>query len=165
MTAARTGVEAPEPAVEHEPAAGLRRALLIVAGVIIVGTVAELAMQRHWTKPTQFVAWGSLLALAVGIGLVARPTPGRLRVARIIVLVVAVAALFGMWEHIEGNYDAGPLDAVYGEQWDGMSEASRWWVSFIQSVGPSPALAPGVLVIASLCIWFAARRHPVDDAH
>ena len=43
---------------------------------------------------------------------------------------------------------------------DTMSSTTRWWKAVTKSVGPSPMLAPAVLVQASLCLLFATRRHP-----
>jgi len=137
----------------------LRGGLLVIAALIVVGTALELAFREHWTQSVQLVAWASLAVLAVAIGLAWRGEDGRsARVARALALLVCAAAVFGVIEHVVGNYDAGPLDALYGEQWDTMSEAARWWASFRQAVGPSPALAPGVLVLAALCVWFATPR-------
>lgn len=143
--------------------AWLRRGLLGLAAFSVAGTAIELAMLRHWSEGTQLIAWGALAALALGIALALRASsPGTVRAARIIALVVCAAALFGAWEHIEGNYDVAPLDAEYGTRWDTMSEAARWWAAFTKSVGPSPALAPFVLAQAALCVLLACHRHPVD---
>ena len=139
----------------------LRRGLLVVATSIVAGTALELAFQHHWTKPMQLVAWAALALLGVAIVLASRGPDARTsRAIRAIAAVVCLAAALGVVQHVLGNYEAGPLDALYGEQWDSMSELNRWWVSFAQAVGPSPALAPGVLVLASLCLWFATPATP-----
>ncbi len=150
-----------ESAADRTTIARLRRGVLLIALAVIVGTVVELAMQKHWTQAVQLVAWVALAALLVAVVLLLRPpTPVTVRAARALAGVVCVTALFGVWEHIAGNYDAGPLDARYADTWDSMSEASRWWVSAIQAVGPSPALAPGVLVVAALCVLVASIGLP-----
>ncbi len=153
--------DAEVPAEEPALVAVLRRGLLGVAALSVTGTVIELAMLRHWTQASQVIAWGACAALLVAIALAARPaSPTVVRVARTIAFVVCVSAAFGVWEHVEGNYDAAPLDAEYGERWDSMSAAARWWAAFTKSVGPSPALAPLVLVQAALLILLALHRHP-----
>jgi hypothetical protein len=149
--------------VDDDPAtiARLRRGLLLIALATIVGTVVELAMQKHWTQPVQLVAWAALVALLVAVVLLLRPPSGAsVRAARALAGLVCVTALFGVLEHIDGNYEAGPLDARYADTWDAMSEVSRWWAATIQAVGPSPALAPGVLVLAALCVLVASIGLP-----
>jgi hypothetical protein len=148
-------------APEDATAGLLRRVLLGLAALTVLGTAIELVTLHHWEQATQLVAFACLLALAVPLALLAgRPSARAVRAARIVAGVVCVAAAFGMWEHVEGNYDAGPLDAVYGPDWETMSAASRWWAALVKTVGPSPALAPGVLVLASLCVLGATLRHP-----
>jgi len=134
----------------------LRLGLIAVAAITVFGTAVELAFQRHWTEPVQFVAWAALLALSVAIALLVRePDRRSVRAARAIVFVVGAAALLGFLEHVKGNYEAGPLDAVYGDQWNTLAMTSKFWLALTQGVGPSPALAPGVLVQAALCLWIA----------
>jgi len=147
-----------ETAREHR----LRQALLVIAALTIAGTAVELVVQHHWTKPTQLVAWLAVLALAIDeVWLIRAGTARDIKGVRVVAYVVMASAVLGMFLHVLGNYEAGPLDAVYGEKWDSMSELNRWWQSTIQAVGPSPALAPGTLIIAALCLLFAARDHPV----
>jgi len=141
----------------------LRRGFLIVAALIIAGTAVELATRQHWTEPVQLIAWAAVLLLVIALGLLHRPTSAKVRAVRIITIVVSVAALFGILEHVLGNYDAAPLDASYGEQWDTLGEPFKWWLALTQTVGPSPALAPGVLILAGLCLWFATVGQPASS--
>ena len=139
----------------------LRRGLLWVAALTTAGTGVELAVERHWTQPVQFVGWGAVGLLALALALLVRaPSRGRIRLARIIAAAVLFCAAWGVWEHVYSNYDAGPLDYRYGETWDSLSEASRWWLAITKTVGPSPPLAPGALSQASLCVLLATLRHP-----
>src|SRR6266496_2899663 len=142
----------------------LRRGLLWLAALTTIGLGVELAVERHWTQPLQFVAWGALGVLAVAIALAAwSPTGGRLRLARILAILVMLSAILGIWEHVEGNYDSGPLDFQYADTWDSLSETSRWWLALSKTVGPSPPLAPGALAQAGLCVLLATLRHPARD--
>jgi hypothetical protein len=139
----------------------LRRGLLWLGVLTIVGLSLELAMERHWTQPIQLVAWGALAAVAVAIGLLlGAPSRGRVRLARILAVVVVLSAVLGIWEHIEANYEAGPLDYQYANTWDDLPESTRWWLALSKAVGPSPPLAPGALAQASICVLLATLRHP-----
>lgn len=139
----------------------LRRGLLWLAGVTVAGISVELAVDRHWTQPSQLIAWGALAVVAVAIALVARkPSVARVRRARVLAVIVMLSAVVGIWEHVESNYDAGPLDFNYTDTWEGMPELSRWWLAATKSVGPSPPLAPGALAQAGLCVLLATLRHP-----
>jgi hypothetical protein len=143
----------------------LRRGLLWLAALTIGGIGVELALERHWTQPIQLVAWGALLVIAIAAVLVAwAPTRTNLRLAQILAVIVILSAAFGVWEHIEANYDAGPLDFHYTDTWDSMSEMSRWWLALSKTVGPSPPLAPGALAEAGLCVLLATLRHPALQA-
>jgi hypothetical protein len=132
-----------------------------VAALSVVGTGVELAMLRHWGTPLQVVPWFALAALAGGLGLMARPTPRSVRLARAIAVAVAATGAFGVVEHVVANYDAAPLDYRYGPRWAAMSAAGRWWAAATKAVGPAPPLAPAVLAWAALCLWFATHHHPV----
>ena len=79
---------------------------------------------------------------------------------RLIAVAVIAMAAFGIWEHIRANYNAGPLDFRYADHWATMSAADRWWKAATKGVGPSPILAPGILVQAALCTLAATFRHP-----
>ena len=139
----------------------LRRGLLWVAAITCVGIAVELAVDRHWTQPTQLVAWAALAVSAVAIVLVAAArSAAPVRLGRVLAVVVMLSALLGVWEHVESNYDAGDLDFEYASSWETLSEPMRWWLAATKTVGPSPPLAPGALAQASLCVLLATLRHP-----
>ena len=96
------------------------------------GIVVELAVERHWSQPSQQVAW----------------------------VAVMLSAVYGIWEHVDSNYDAGELDYRYADTWGSVPETTRWWLAVSKTVGPSPPLAPGALAQASLCVLLATLRHP-----
>lgn len=158
MTATTTASGA--PAAEATPSL-LRRGLLGLALLIVLGIALELITERHWTKPVQLIAWATLVLLVAAVGLLWRaPTAGRVRAAQILALIVIVSAVLGIWEHIEANHDAGPLDGRYAQTWDGLAPLSQWWLAARKAVGPSPPLAPGALAQAALCVLLATARHP-----
>jgi hypothetical protein len=139
----------------------LRRGLMALCGAGVVGTAVELAMLRHWTSWLQFVPWLALLPLGSALGfLAARPSRASVTLARGVALLVMVVAGFGIVEHVKANYDAGPLDRRYSARWETMSEPSRWWTAASGGVGPSPALAPGILGQAAVCLALATMHHP-----
>jgi hypothetical protein len=139
----------------------LRRGLLGLAGLTILGLAVELAVERHWTQPLQLVAWAALavggLAAALLLG---NPSRSRVRLAQILAIVVMLSALLGIWEHIEGNHDAGGLDRNYMDTWDDLPSTTQWWLAISKTVGPSPPLAPGALAQVGLCVLLATLRHP-----
>jgi hypothetical protein len=147
----------------------LRRGLLGLALVTTLALGLELAAERHWTRPSQLVAWAALAALLAAVGLAAgkpddgKPdasaaTPARVQLARLLAVLVVVSAVWGIWEHVASNYEAGELDQEYMLRWEGLPEASRWWLALSKTVGPSPPLAPGALAQAGACVLLATIR-------
>lgn len=129
--------------------------------VTTFGLVIELAAERHWTQPVQWIAWAALALTLAAIGLLqGRVSSGRVLAARVLAAAVVLSSLLGVWEHIESNYDAGELDQVYGPQWETLTASSRWWLAVTKSVGPSPPLAAGALAQAGACVLLATLRHP-----
>ena len=147
----------------------LRAALLLLAGLGVVGTAAELAMERHWQGPWQLLPWLSLgmIALALGVLLVRRTRPA-VRFARICAALVILTAAVGVWRHVQENYDTAPLDARYTDRWETMSNVQRWWEVGRGSVGPAPLLAPGVLLYIGVALAAATSGlgglpHPITE--
>jgi hypothetical protein len=139
----------------------LRRCFLALAAAGIAGTALELALSRHWTSAVQLIPWYALGALAFALGLlVVRPRRPAVLAVRVVAVAVVLTAAFGIFEHVLANYHAAPLDFRYTSKWPTMSASSRWWAAASESVGPSPTLAPGVLVQAAACLLFATLGHP-----
>lgn len=139
----------------------LRRGLLGLATLTILGITVELYTERHWTQRSQLIAWAALALTALAIALLlGQPSARRVRIAQTIAAIVVASAAVGVWQHIHANYEAGPLDRRYAQTWEGMSALSRWWLAARKGVGPSPPLAPGALAQAGLCVLLATVRHP-----
>jgi hypothetical protein len=68
--------------------------------------------------------------------------------------------VFGVYEHIASNYEAGPLDFRYADRWATMSMPARVWAAASGTVGPSPALAPATLALAGACLVLATIGLP-----
>ena len=142
-------------------APALRRGFLWLGAASLAGITVELAVERHWTQPIQFVAWVAVAIAAAALALAAwSRSRARLRVAQILAALVILSALIGIWEHVEANYEAGELDYRTADTWETMPEATRWWLAISKSIGPSPPLAPTALAEVSLCVLFATWRHP-----
>jgi hypothetical protein len=140
----------------------IRRGLLALAGAGVAGTAIELASLRHWKSFDQLIPWLVLGAAAVGIGaLWVKPSRLLVRAAHRTSLLTVLAAGLGIFEHVKGNYEAGPLDRVYGERWDAMSSVSRVWHAVDGSVGPSPLLAPGTLALIGMLVYLSTFDHPL----
>lgn len=138
----------------------LRRGLVALAGIATAGTAVELAMLRHWEGVAQKIPWVALAVLAVAVVLVARPTAGRVRAARVLAVVVALTGVIGFGQHVLANYDAAPLDFRYTDTWDKLPGYEQWWLAFSETVGPAPPMAPGVLAQAALALGLATLGHP-----
>jgi hypothetical protein len=148
----------PDPADAVRP---LRRGLLLLAGVGTMGTALELAALRHWDSTVQLVPWAALAVTAVAVAAMAvRPSARTVRAVRWVAVGLFLVAAFGTYEHVLSNYHVAPLDFRFAARWPTMSAPARWWAAASGAVGPSPALAPGVLAMSALCLLLACVRHP-----
>lgn len=150
-----------EETAPADVAGRLRLGLLGLASLGVLGTAVELATIRHWQTTEQLIPWVFLAIVTAAIAAVAwRPSAGRVRAAQVLAVATLAAGAYGVFEHVSSNLEAGPLDATYGPRWDTMSAASQWWAAASGGVGPSPTLAPAVLVQISLCLLLATLDHP-----
>ena len=102
------------PRAVTDDASVLRRSLVGLVLIAIVGLAAELLVERHWGTPVRLVPWFCLVALAyAALLLMRRPTAVAVRRARMLAGAVMVAAAVGVALHINENYVAGPLDQRY----------------------------------------------------
>lgn len=143
----------------------LRRGILGLAVLGIVGTSIELVFLRHWTEATQLIVWPAMLLLAVGVWIVARqPTRARIQWARRLAGVVLVVAALGVLIHVNANLEAAPLDADYEATWSTLPTIQQWWLAITGGVGPAPTLAPGALAEIALALLLATFAHPESRA-
>jgi hypothetical protein len=139
----------------------LRVGLLGLAALTIAGIGADLAVERHWSQPIQLVPWASLAVLAAAIVLLLRlHTRGSVHIARAAAVLVILASVIGVWQHVAANYAAGPLDIQYSNVWANLSELTRWWLAVTKSIGVAPPFAPGALAESAICVLLAT----VDDS-
>ncbi|MEQ4715551.1 hypothetical protein [Nonomuraea sp. B19D2] len=146
----------------------IRRALLALTAIGVLGAAFELTTEQHWKSAEQLIPWGALAFLGVAVLLMLVKDSLRLAAAvRLIALAVLVASAFGVYAHVAANYDAGPLDQRYATTWDALSAVTRWWYALTKAVGPAPPLAPGMLGQSALMLLLATllrHRPTANDA-
>jgi len=146
---------------EDPGSSALRRSVLLVTAVGILGLLAELLVERHWGTLIRYVPWLCLAALAWSVWRLWRgPSRRDVTTARVLAGASAIGGMVGIALHINENYAAGPLDQNYYLVWDSMSEAARWWAAFTKSLGPAPTFAPAALILLALLVIVATQRHP-----
>jgi hypothetical protein len=140
----------------------LRRGVLALAWLGLVGTTTELVFLRHWRSATQLVVWPFVVFLSVAAFLVSlRPSARSIVAVRWLAVAVVVASIVGIGLHVIENLDAGPLDRNYASIWSSMTPFDQWWAAITGGVGPAPVLAPGALAEISLALLLATVRHPL----
>jgi hypothetical protein len=103
----------------------LRKGVIALVGLGIVGMVIELLFLRHWGSAGQAIVWPALALMGAGLGTLAmRPSPRSIRAARAIAIGVSVIALVGIGFHVSENLTAGPLDRNFADIWASMGRSS-----------------------------------------
>lgn len=130
----------------------LRRALLALVALGMLGVGAELILLEHWEEWQQ---WSPLAALGVGLVsvAVAAAHPGRvtLRTLQVVMAVFVFLGVAGIVLHYRGN-------AAFELEMDpGLVGAQLFWESVR---GATPALAPSAMVYLGLLGMLATWRHP-----
>lgn len=154
-----------EQPAEADPRASdgaiLRRSLVALSVLSVVGTGVELLLLRHWDNGLELIPFASIGVLGIAIAiLVWAPNRRGVWVARGIAMAVAVSGATGVFIHVRSNYEAAPLDFRYADSWATTAEPIRWLLAATDTVGPSPTLAPAALTFAALALLAATLRHP-----
>jgi hypothetical protein len=84
-----------------------------------------------------------------------------IRVVRAIALITAISGLYGLFIHMQSNYNSAILDYRYTDRWPQMSLLSRLWAAGTGQVGPAPVMAPAVLSQVAISLALATFRHPL----
>ncbi|MFD1540940.1 hypothetical protein [Nonomuraea guangzhouensis] len=143
----------------------IRRGLLALVLISIMGAALELAAERHWQTLQQLLPWGALAVLTLALALLAVGRPqGAVTTVRVLALAVLLVAAFGVYAHVSANYDAGLLDQRYADTWDALSPLTRWWYAVSKSVGAAPPLAPGMLAQSALLLLLATLTRTRTNA-
>ncbi len=139
----------------------IRRGVIGLAALGVVGTTIELVFLRHWQGATQLLVWPAMVGLGAALLVVVRdPSARAIRAVRAVTAIVAAVAVIGVAIHVNANLNAGPLDRHFATTWDSMSPLAQWWEAVTGGVGPAPVLAPGALAEVSLALFVATVRHP-----
>lgn len=130
----------------------LRRFLLIVAGLLFVGTVGELWLINHMEDPVQllpFVLCG--LGTVAVVAVLLRPRRATMLALRVVMSLAVIGSLIGVYLHIESNLafirEINP-NAPTGE------------VIMGALGGANPLLAPAILALAATLAVAATYYHP-----
>ncbi|MBI5563802.1 MAG: hypothetical protein HY870_02830 [Chloroflexi bacterium] len=132
--------------------ARLRRFLLVIAGLLLAGTILELWVINHTQEAIQWLPF-----ILCGVGLVAvgaallRPQRPVLIGLRWLMGAVTLGSVFGVIEHIESNL--GFVLEIHPDATTGQILAGALG-------GASPFLAPGMLGLAAVLAVAATYYHP-----
>jgi hypothetical protein len=131
----------------------LRRILLALASLGVIGTTVELLLIGHYQEPAQWPPLILLTLTAVGIIFITtKPTPRILQLFRGLMVIVALSSLAGVYFHLHGNME------FTAETKPDLTGLALFWKA-IQ--GGVPLLAPGVMAQVGLLGLAATFRHPV----
>ena len=130
----------------------LRKLVLALVVVGIVGLWVELLLLRHAESATQLIPH-----VALGIGVITtmtvyfRPTPMTLRIFQVIMFIFLATGAFGVYLHLRGNIEfALERDST-------LAGPKLLWKALR---GASPALAPGALAQLGLLGLVFTYKHP-----
>jgi hypothetical protein len=146
------GIENTRAAARGDDPGLLRRLLLAVMVIGIVGLEAELLLLEHFEGVWQ---WVPVIALALGLVLTLavwmRPARATLRAFQALCAVFVAAGAVGVYLHMDGNIEfareGDPSLGGLALLWEALS-------------GATPALAPGALAQLGLLGLALAYRHP-----
>ncbi len=130
----------------------LRRLLLALMLVGMLGLLAELVLLEHFDSGWQWVPLVLLgLGTVLGVAVWLRPGPATLRAFRALSALFVAAGALGMYLHLDGNAE------FERESDSGLQGLPLAWEALH---GATPALAPGALVQLGLLGLVLAFRHP-----
>ena len=132
----------------------LRGAMALLVVISILSVAVALAYERHWEEFWQLVPWATLVLSGLAlVALVVRMSRTTIRIARIVAVLVLVAALLGIWRHFDHNYGTAVMDQDYADRWAEMPVVERVWTVTNGSVGHVPVPAAGALVPVGMTLW------------
>lgn len=133
-------------------AARLRRFLLLLAALLCLGTLGELALLEHTGEPLQLVPFVlCALALIVIVATYFWPQRKTIWSLRVVMVLAALGGFLGIYEHLAGNQ-------AFALEINQQISGSELLLDTL--TGASPALAPGVLIITAIVAQAATYFHP-----
>lgn len=128
--------------------ARLRWGLLILAVGFFAGTVLELVAVGHTDSLVQFIPFVLCLLGVIAAALVAiSPAPIPMNAIRGFLVVMLAGSLFGIWEHLEGNYEFAHEIRPRADTAELLREALT---------GGNPLMAPGMLAFGAALVIAAS---------
>jgi hypothetical protein len=141
-----------ESAATDPGAPMLRRLLLLILILGMLGTAMELVFLEHFEDAIQ---WMPIVILGVGlpaaVAALVRPDRPTLLTLRVVMAAFLVVGLLGLWFHYRGNME------FELEMYPDMEGLALMWATLR---GATPALAPGTMVQIGLFGLLATYRHP-----
>jgi hypothetical protein len=130
----------------------LRRVLLIILLIGLIGTEAELLLLRHTEG-----AWQVSPIVLIGVSLVvlawygAAGKPASLRVLQGTMALLLLSGIVGLWLHFAANVE-----------WERESNPSLGGIALYRAAlsGAMPLLAPGIMIQLALLGLAFTYRHP-----
>lgn len=134
------------------PVGRLRRVLLLLVVLSIVGLLVELLLLEHYEEPWQ---WAPLVLLVVALAptttLLLYPSRGAVRAFRATMSLCLAAGALGVLLHYQGNVE------FELERDPSLSRLALVWEALR---GATPALAPGAMAQLGLLGLAITWRHP-----
>lgn len=128
----------PDPQRPDRILSVVRRGLVLILVLAMVGIFAELLLIEHFEDAWQFVPLALLVLGLAGVGWHARaPSRASLRTLRSLMTTFMIAGLIGFYLHFRGNVEF---------ELEETPNATRWVLFKKAMMGATPALAPGVMI-------------------
>lgn len=134
----------------------LRKALLALVFLGVIGLIVELLLLEHFESWTQWIPLVALgLGLATTLAVARAPRGTSMRAFQLMMAVFVVAGLLGLVLHLKGNVE-------WALERD--PELGGWQLVWKALRGATPALAPGALAQLGLLGLAWSYRHPAMDS-
>ena len=142
---------------QRNDAATLRRLVLIVLTIGIVGVGFELVLLDHMEDYWQWAPIGLLaVGLPVSIWLILSPGVAIIRTYQVLMVLYVLSGFVGQWLHYQGNME------FELEMYPSREGLELVWEAL---GGAYPALAPGTMTLLGLLGLVACLRHPALSAN
>jgi hypothetical protein len=130
----------------------LRRLLLALVFIGVVGLEVELALLRHAETLNQWIPHVALLTgLISTVAVYIRPGPATLRFFQAVMFIFLIVGALGVYLHVRGNVEFAL------ERDHSLTGIRLIWKALR---GATPALAPGAMVQLGLLGLLYSYRHP-----
>ncbi len=134
----------------------LRRFLLAMAGLLLIGTLVELVAIKHWDQPLQITPFTlSIVGLAGVAWAWFRTERKSLLAVRWLMVPLALGSLVGVFFHVRGNIE------IFTET---HAHASLMAIVGAAMGGHNPLVAPGMLALAGILAGATTYYHPALEA-